>query len=70
LIKNSRRTEPKEGVVTAPRRIRSPRMDGLTIKEKYQDMKIDIPKKRFILRKKLYPQQKVNQSLWRIKKRR
>jgi hypothetical protein len=30
-----RRTEPEEGAVTAPRRIRSPRMDGLTIKERY-----------------------------------
>jgi hypothetical protein len=54
-MKNPRRTEPEEGVATAPRRIRSPRMDGLTIK-KYQDTKIDIPKKRFILRRKLYPQ--------------
>jgi hypothetical protein len=69
-MKNPRRTEPEEGVATAPRRIRSPRMDGLTIKEKYQDTKIDILKKRFILRRKLYPQQKVNQSLWRIQKRR
>jgi hypothetical protein len=54
-MKNPRRTESEEGVTTAPRRIRSPRMDGLTIKEKYQDMKIDILKKRFILRRKLYP---------------
>jgi hypothetical protein len=69
-MKNPRRTESEEGVTTAPRRIRSPRMDGLTIKEKYQDMKIDILKKRFILRRKLYPQQKVNQLPWRIKKRR
>jgi hypothetical protein len=29
-------------------------MDGLTMKEKYQDMKIDIPKKIFSLRRKLY----------------
>jgi hypothetical protein len=69
-MKNPRRTELEEGVATTPRRIRSSRMDGLTIKEKYQDMKIDILKKRFILRRKLYPQQKVNQSLWRTKKRR
>jgi hypothetical protein len=34
-------------------------MDGLTIKEKYQDMKNDIPKKRFPLRRKLYHQQRV-----------
>jgi hypothetical protein len=59
-MKNPRRTELEEGVATAPRRIRSPRMDGLTIKDKYQDMKIDIPKKRFILRRRLYHQQKVN----------
>jgi hypothetical protein len=68
LIKNPRRTEPEEGVATAPRRIRSLRMEELTIKEKYQDTKIDILKKRFILRRRLYHQQKVNQSLWRIKK--
>jgi hypothetical protein len=43
-------------------------MEELTIKEKYQDTKIDILKKRFILRRRLYHQQKVNQSLWRIKK--
>jgi hypothetical protein len=52
------------------RRIRPLRMDGLTMKEKYQDMKIDIPKKRFPLRRKLYHQQRVHQSLWRTKKRR
>jgi hypothetical protein len=69
-MNNPRRIESEEGVATAPRRIRSPRMDGLTIKEKYQDMKIDILKKRFILRRKLYPQQKVNQLPRRIKKRR
>jgi hypothetical protein len=69
-MKNPRRTKLEEDVATAPRRIRSLRMDGLIIKEKYQDMKIDILKKRFILRRKLYSQQKVNQSLWRIKKRR
>jgi hypothetical protein len=51
-----RRTEPEEGAVTTPRTIRSPRMDGLTMKERYQDMKIDILKKRFILRRRLYPQ--------------
>jgi hypothetical protein len=45
-------------------------MDGLTMKEKYQDMKIDIPKKRFPLRRKLYHKQRVHQSLWRTKKRR
>jgi hypothetical protein len=67
-MKNPRRTESEEGVATAPRRIRSPRMDGLTIKEKYQDIKIDILKKIFILGRKLYPQQKVNQLPWRIKK--
>jgi hypothetical protein len=55
-MKNPRRTESEEDAITTPRRIRSPRMDGLTIKEKYQDMKIDIPKKRFILRRKLYHQ--------------
>jgi hypothetical protein len=44
-MKNPRRIELEEGVATAPRRIRSPRMDGLTIKEKYRDMKIDSPKK-------------------------
>jgi hypothetical protein len=55
-MKNLRRTESEEGVTTAHRRIRSPRIDGLTIKEKYQDMKIDILKKNIILRRKLYPQ--------------
>jgi hypothetical protein len=40
------------------------------MKEKYQDIKIDIPKKRFSLRRKLYYQQRVHQSLWRTKKRR
>jgi hypothetical protein len=44
-MKNPRRAELEEGVATAPRRIRSPRIDGLTIKEKYQDMKIDYTKK-------------------------
>jgi hypothetical protein len=53
-MKNLRRTEPEEGVVTAPRRIRSPRMDGLTIKEKYQDMKIDFLKTIHLWREKLY----------------
>jgi hypothetical protein len=45
-------------------------MDGLTTKDKYQDIKIDIPEKRFPLRGKLYQQQRVHQSLWRTKKRR
>jgi hypothetical protein len=53
-MKNLRRTEPKEGTVTAPRRIRSPRMDGLTMKERYQDMKIDFLKIIHLLREKLY----------------
>jgi hypothetical protein len=39
---------------TAPRKIRSPRMDGLTMKEMYQDMKIDFLKKIHLLREKLY----------------
>jgi hypothetical protein len=55
-MKNPRRTEPEEGVATAPIRIKYLRMDGLTIKEKYQVMKIGILKKRFILKRRLYPQ--------------
>jgi hypothetical protein len=47
-------TEPEEGTVTAPRRIRSPRMDGLTMKERYRDMKIDFLKTIHLLREKLY----------------
>jgi hypothetical protein len=43
-------------------------MDRLTIKEKYQDMKIDFFMTIRLLREKLYPQQKMNQSLWRTKK--
>jgi hypothetical protein len=54
-MKNSRRTEPEEGTVTAPRRIRSPRMDGLTMKEKYQDMKIDFLKTIHLLRENAPP---------------
>jgi hypothetical protein len=69
-MKIQRRTKQEEGAVTDIRRIRPLRMDGLTMKEKYQDMKIDIPKKRFPLRRKLYNQQRVHQSLWRTKKRR
>jgi hypothetical protein len=42
-------------------------MDGLTMKEKYQGMKADIPKRRFLLRGRLTCQQKVYQSLWRRK---
>jgi hypothetical protein len=55
--------------MTDTRRIRPLRMDELTMKEKYQDMKIDILKMRFPLRRKLYHQQR-DQSLWRTKKRR
>jgi hypothetical protein len=55
-MKNPRRTEPEEGVATTPRRIRSPRMDGLTVKEKYQDTKIDSLKTIHLLREKLYHQ--------------
>jgi hypothetical protein len=54
-MKNPRRTEPEKGVAIAPRRIRFPMMDRLTIKEKYQDMKIDSLKTIHLLRKKLYP---------------
>jgi hypothetical protein len=54
-MKNSRRTEPEEGTVTAPRRIRSLRMDGLTMKEKYQDMKIDFLKTIHLLRENAPP---------------
>jgi hypothetical protein len=53
-MKNPRRIEPEEGVVTTPRRIRSLRMDGLTMKERYQDMKIDFLKIIHLLREKLY----------------
>jgi hypothetical protein len=67
-MKNPRRTEPEEGTVTAPRRIRSPRMDGLTMKERYQDMKIDFLKTIHLLREKLYHQQRVTQSLKSTKK--
>jgi hypothetical protein len=42
-------------------------MDGLTMKEKYQGMKTDILKRRFLLRGRLTRQQKVYQSLWRRK---
>jgi hypothetical protein len=59
LTKNPRRIEPEEGVVTAPRRIRSPRMDRLTIKDKYQDTKIDFLKTIHLLREKLYHQERV-----------
>jgi hypothetical protein len=55
-MKIQRRTKQEEGAVTDIRRIRPLRMDGLTMKKKYQDMKIDIPKKRFPLRRKLYNQ--------------
>jgi hypothetical protein len=67
-MKNLRRTEPEEDVVIAPRRIRSPRMDGLTMKEKYQDTKIDSLKTIHLLKEKLYHQQRVTQSPWRTKK--
>jgi hypothetical protein len=53
-MKNPRRTEPEEGAITTPRKIRSPRMDGLTMKERYQDMKIDFLKTIHLLREKLY----------------
>jgi hypothetical protein len=33
-------------------------MDGLTMKERYQDMKIDFPKTIHLLREKLYHQQR------------
>jgi hypothetical protein len=49
-----KKNKPEEGAITAPRRIRSPRMDGLTMKERYQDMKIDFPKTIHLLREKLY----------------
>jgi hypothetical protein len=58
-MKNPRRTEPEKGAVTSPRRIRSPKMDGMTIKEKYQDTKIDSLKRIHLLREKLYHQQRV-----------
>jgi hypothetical protein len=45
-MKIQRRTEQEEDVVTDTRRIRPLRMDGLTMKEKYQDIKINIPKKK------------------------
>jgi hypothetical protein len=67
-MKNPRRIEPEEGTVTAPRRIRSPRMDGLTMKGKYQDTKIDSLKTIHLLREKLYHQQRVTQSPRRTKK--
>jgi hypothetical protein len=67
-MKNPRRTELEEGVITTPRRIRSPRMDGLTMKERYQDMKIDFLKIIHLLREKLYHQQRVTQSLRSTKK--
>jgi hypothetical protein len=60
-MKNPRRTEPEEGVATAPRRIRSLRIDGLTIKEKYQDMKIDSLKK-IRQKSKLPPQSQPHQQ--------
>jgi hypothetical protein len=49
-----RRTDQGGSVVT--RRIRPLRMDGLTMKEKYQGMKTDIPKRRFLLRGRLMRQ--------------
>jgi hypothetical protein len=42
-------------------------MDGLTMKEKYQGMKTDILKRRFLLRGRPMRQQKVYQSPWRRK---
>jgi hypothetical protein len=55
LTKNPRRTKPEEGALTAPRRIRSPRTDGLTIKERYQDMKINFLKTIHLLREEAIP---------------
>jgi hypothetical protein len=42
-------------------------MDELTMKEKYQGIKTDIPKRRFLLRGRPTRQHKVYQSLWRRK---
>jgi hypothetical protein len=58
-MKIQQSTKQEEGAVTDIRRIRPLRMDGLTMKEKYQDMKTNILKKRFPLRRKLYHQQRV-----------
>jgi hypothetical protein len=54
-MKIPRRIEQEEGVIPAIRRIRSPRIDRLIMKEKCQGMKIDIPKKIFYLEEKVVP---------------
>jgi hypothetical protein len=58
-MKIQRSIEQEEGAITNIRRIRPLRIDEPTMKEKYQDMKTDILKKRFPLRRKLYHQQRV-----------